>query len=103
MVAGGDTYIGDVLRHLGAVNVAAQMEGRYPTLSGSQISALAPKLILLPDEPFPFQEKHKEELSRYTPRAKIFLVQGEYFSWYGVRMLLAPKYFQEVVSWVCAS
>ncbi|MGQ9863953.1 MAG: helical backbone metal receptor [Bacteroidia bacterium] len=98
MVAGGDTYIGDVLRRLGTTNVAASIEGRYPQLSEAQIAQLAPALIFLSDEPFPFREKHKEEVGRLVPSAQIFLVRGEFFSWYGARMLLAPAYFQEVVS-----
>ena len=33
------------------------------------------------------------------PNAEIRLVDGEYFSWYGSRLLGAPKYFNQLLSY----
>jgi len=52
---------------------------------------------LLSSEPFPFKQKHVEELGLEFPSAKILLVDGEMFSWYGSRLLKAPKYFEELL------
>jgi hypothetical protein len=44
-------------------------------------------LVLLPNEPFPFQEKHVEELATLTrlPRERFRLADGELLSWHGSR------------------
>ena len=59
-----------------------------------QIIELDPEYILLSSEPFPFKEKHIETLREILPKAKIMLVDGRYFSWYGSRLIGAPDYFQ---------
>lgn len=97
MFAGGDTFIGDVLRNLGATNMADQIDaGRYPSLTTASLEALRPDLILLSSEPFPFKEQHVEELKLFLPEAEIRIVDGAYFSWYGSRLLGSTTYFKEV-------
>jgi len=54
--------------------------------------------VLLSSEPYPFRDKHREELQALLPHATIRLVDGEMFSWYGSRLLLAPAYFQNLIS-----
>ena len=49
---------------------------------------------ILSSEPFPFKEKHLAELSVVCPNAKIRLVDGEMFSWYGSRLLRSVDYFR---------
>lgn len=51
-------------------------------------------LILLSSNPFPFSEKHKKEFKKYYPKAKIVLVDGEMFSWFGSRLTKAFTYFK---------
>jgi ABC-type Fe3+-hydroxamate transport system substrate-binding protein len=89
MGAGQDTYIGDVLRRSGYTNVLETLPGRYPVVTPDQLRALAPELVLLSSEPFPFGAAHMEEVQAWLPDADIRLVDGEVFSWYGVRMLKA--------------
>jgi len=48
---------------------------------------------LLSSEPFPFKGNHIQELQAILPKAKIMIVDGEMFSWYGNRMLNAGEYF----------
>ena len=65
---------------------------RYPTLTDDDIREYNPELILLSSEPYPFKEKHIQELHEICPDAKIMLVDGEMFSWYGSRMIHAGEY-----------
>jgi hypothetical protein len=61
------------------------------------LKTLNPDYVFLSSEPFPFKEKHIKELQKNLPHAKILLVDGEMFSWYGSRLLQAPKYFNELM------
>ncbi|MDH4474027.1 MAG: helical backbone metal receptor [Fluviicola sp.] len=92
MAAGKGTFIDDCLTRCGWVNCVS--ETRYPEIDPT---TLQPDLILLSSEPYPFQERHIEELKAFFPSARIELVDGEYFSWYGTRMLGAPDYFMDLL------
>lgn len=91
MWAGGDTFIKDILRRCGFDNV---LEGhdRYPALELDALRELQPELVLLSSEPYPFKEKHIAEVQAALPGARVLLVDGELFSWYGSRLLHAPEY-----------
>ena len=91
MAAGADTFIHDMMLHAGLRNVVTQM--RYPSLTMEEIIALQPAYVLLSSEPFPFKQKHVEEMQASLPDVKIILVDGELFSWYGSRMLQSFDYF----------
>jgi hypothetical protein len=69
------------------------MVDRYPELSLDEVKRLAPEIILLSSEPFPFQQKNIDELRLVFPNTKIIRVDGEMFSWYGSRLLEAADYF----------
>ena len=56
-----------------------------------------PEIILLSSEPFPFKDKHIKEFQKICPSAKIKLVDGEMFSWYGSRLKYASSYFQKLI------
>jgi len=61
-----------------------------------ELQAKAPDVLMLSSEPFPFAAKHVAELQDVLPASKIMLVDGEYFSWYGSRMVAAAKYFRQL-------
>lgn len=86
MSVGHDTYIHDVMSTFGLQNVCAHYI-RYPTMTLDSIQKLSPELLLLSSEPFPFQERHVHDLSKKFPGVAIQLINGEWFSWYGSRML----------------
>lgn len=94
MVAGGDTFINSLLKLNGWENVFENNPGRYPEIKPEELRSLEPDLILLSSEPYPFQEKHVEEMRQICP-AHIELVDGEYFSWYGSRLIPAFDYFKK--------
>lgn len=94
MAAGSGTFIHTLLHRLGFKN-CLENRHRYPELSMDEIRQLNPEIIFLSSEPYPFQEKHQEELWEITP-SKTMLVDGEMFSWYGSRLLKAPAYFNSL-------
>jgi ABC-type Fe3+-hydroxamate transport system substrate-binding protein len=93
MTIGGDTFIQDMLSRCGLVNIFANNH-RYPEITVQQIQEKNPQLVLLSSEPYPFKEKHIEELKFHLPDSKFLLVDGEMFSWYGSRLIKSPAYFQ---------
>ncbi len=98
MAAGKDTFITDMMKRCGLINVFEVEDSRYPEITHLQLQASHVELILLSSEPYPFKEKHIEEIQHYCPHAKILLVDGEMFSWYGSRLLLAPSYFNKLLN-----
>lgn len=97
MAAGRNTFINDLLDRIGLENTAATLDGRYPEVSQEQIVALDPGYVFLSSEPYPFKQQHIEALQALIPRAKVLLVDGEMFSWYGSRMKKAPLYLRGLI------
>lgn len=93
MAAGKNTFINDMLLTNGMTNVITQE--RYPSVTLAELKTLNCDLILLSSEPYPFAEKHIEEIQTAIPDTKIILVDGEMFSWYGSRLVKAVQYFFE--------
>ena len=96
MTVGGGTFINDILSQCGLQNIFADKE-RYPEMSIADLLIANCQLVLLSTEPYPFKQKHIDELQQQLPHTKIILVDGEMFSWYGSRMLLMPQYLQRLV------
>jgi ABC-type Fe3+-hydroxamate transport system substrate-binding protein len=96
MVAGKHNFINDMLQQCGLVN--AFEAARYPEVTISDLVAANPDVLLLSSEPYPFKQKHVNELKELLPNAIIKLVDGEMFSWYGSRMLYAPEYFMKLIN-----
>ena len=92
MVAGGDTFINEMLLHCGLKNVFADCP-RYPQVSAEELADRSPDLIFLSSEPFPYAEKHLDSYRGIVPEARVHLVDGTYFSWYGTRLARAKAYF----------
>ncbi|MNU79678.1 Vitamin B12-binding protein precursor [compost metagenome] len=92
IAAGKNTFIDSMLETLGFEN--AMDQDRYPEVN---LETVNPDLVFLSSEPYPFKEKHLEELQKQFPESQIILVDGEYFSWYGSRLLGAPAYFLELL------
>jgi ABC-type Fe3+-hydroxamate transport system substrate-binding protein len=95
MATGRQTFINDILQRVGFDNVLPE-HTRYPELNETQIKKLNPDLILFSSEPFPFKQKHMEQMQSALPNARCVLVDGEMFSWYGSRLLKAVAYFKKL-------
>jgi len=74
---------------------AGDRDTRYPRVTRSEIIAGNPELILLPSEPFPYTEMHREEvlsLLRETAAVRsgqVYLVDGSLITWHGTRLARA--------------
>jgi ABC-type Fe3+-hydroxamate transport system substrate-binding protein len=91
MTVGGDTYAHDLIRLCGGANVfAEQGDRRYPLVSEEEIVRAAPEVVLLPDEPYRFDDRDSHELQGWDlPAARdrrIHLIDGTWVSWYGPRI-----------------
>jgi ABC-type Fe3+-hydroxamate transport system substrate-binding protein len=92
---GGDTFIHDMMEQVGFQNIFA-LEKRYPQVTLNMLQAARCELLLLSSEPYPFAEKHRAFFQSRLPLTKVVLADGEYFSWYGSRLLQAPDYFKNL-------
>lgn len=101
MLAGTHTFIDHLLTKIGYYNICQDLPeavgSRYPAIRIDEINKLKPDRLFLSSEPFPFNEKHIEELGMMWPDAKVQLVDGEMFSWYGSRLLKSAEYFKNLL------
>jgi ABC-type Fe3+-hydroxamate transport system substrate-binding protein len=102
MVAGADTYIHDVMLRAGGLNAAAELPGRYPKLELAEAMALAPDVVLLPDEPFAFEAAHRADFAPFAAvpavrDARLELLDGKLLSWYGPRIAKALPRLRELL------
>lgn len=93
MTINKQNYISEMLGLSGFINVFSDQTETYPQITDSEIEDLNPEYILLSSEPFPFNEKYQQQFQNKFPNAKVILVDGEMFSWYGSRMIKAFHYF----------
>jgi ABC-type Fe3+-hydroxamate transport system substrate-binding protein len=96
MAAGRGTFINSMLQYCG-LNNAFDLD-RYPEITAGTLAKANPGLIFLSSEPYPFKDKHISEFKAIVPNAKIILVDGEMFSWYGSRLSQAPRYFTSLIN-----
>ena len=94
MAAGNTTFINHLLELNKFENIYGNLE-RYPEVDINNIQLEGdPELVLLSSEPYPFKDEHAFELGRVSHHAKTIFVDGEYFSWYGSRLVKAFDYFK---------
>ncbi len=96
MVAGKNTFINHLLDLNHFKNVFSDVK-RYPEITIESLKERKGlELILLSSEPYPFKEEHISEVNTHVKNARVIFVNGEYFSWYGSRLLKAFDYFIEL-------
>jgi ABC-type Fe3+-hydroxamate transport system substrate-binding protein len=100
MTVSADTYVSALLSDAGGENVFGNRTDRYPPISPDDLRHADPRLVLLSSEPFPFKERHIEELIAVTSFAadRFRLVDGELLSWHGPRTGLGVEYAREVLT-----
>lgn len=96
MVAGKDTFIDHLLQVNKFKNAFSEEASRYPEVTLEMLQENDVDLVLLSTEPFPFREKHKKNFQKEVKKAAVHIVDGEYFSWYGSRLILAFDYFRKL-------
>jgi iron complex transport system substrate-binding protein len=102
MTVGPGTYVDALLTLAGGHNVVATSADRYPQISADTLASAA--RILLSSEPFPFAERHRQELAVATglPIDRFALVDGELLSWHGARTLEGLDYAERALTSTCA-
>ncbi len=96
MAAGKDTFVDAFLALGGGANVVLADEGRYPQVELPDLASRDPDVVFLPDEPYPFEERHAAEIlaamgqagvadARDLPR--VVHVSGDNYCWHGVRLV----------------
>lgn len=96
MCAGGDTFISNMIEHMGWVNVLGNRP-RYPEITLDELADKQTDIVLLSSEPYPFKDAHIAEIKAALPHAEVKLVDGEMMSWYGSRMKLAVGYVGKLI------
>ncbi len=91
ILAGRNTFINELLTLNRFKNNLTQPLSRYPEITIDKLKKT--ELILLSTEPYPFKESDVILLTQRTG-VKVKLVDGEYFSWYGSRLIKAFGYFK---------
>ncbi|MEO8932907.1 MAG: helical backbone metal receptor [Xanthomarina sp.] len=93
MVAANNNFI-DALLSVGKFENHFQDLERYPEIELEKDIDDTVDVIMLSTEPFPFKEPHVEAMKMKFPKAKVLLVDGELFSWYGSRLAKSFQYFK---------
>jgi ABC-type Fe3+-hydroxamate transport system substrate-binding protein len=101
-----DTYAHDVLRMLGYNNIFASAGERYPMTTLEHALELRPDIVILPDEPYEFDESDVTEVKAAMPPAlsrRVLIVSGRDLHWYGVHMVRGLKSLAERMARVRAA
>ena len=106
MTINHDTYVDDVLKTCGGENIFRDQPERYPTVTPAEMADLKPDVILLPDEPFPFGEKHLKDFHAFPDvpavcAGRVILLDGKVLSWYGPRIAESLKILTSTVLTGC--
>jgi ABC-type Fe3+-hydroxamate transport system substrate-binding protein len=87
MAAGGQTHIDAVMAEVGLANVLADRPDYFEIELGD-LAAKEPRLVLLPDEPFPFTHHSAWSVAAagvVGDRRSAMLLDGKLLGWYGTR------------------
>jgi len=98
MSLNGTTYGSSMLAAIGIENVFAGVTDRYPQVELDAVAAMAPDVVLLPDEPYAFSERHVPEVHAALPGARVVLVDGRDLFWWGIRTPAAIERLRKVMS-----
>jgi ABC-type Fe3+-hydroxamate transport system substrate-binding protein len=92
MSIGANTFGSRLLEAIGISNVCNEMESNYPELDLSTVAELRPDLIIVPSEPYEFDDAHLEEFTDIAPAVR---VDGRDLFWWGARTPEAIKRLHE--------
>lgn len=96
MVAANQTFINHLLELNNFKNIFDE-KIRYPEITLAELQNVENlDCIFLSSEPYPFKERDVKDLQQKSIHQQIKIVDGEYFSWYGSRLLKAFDYFLEL-------
>jgi hypothetical protein len=91
---------------LGYNNIYASAGERYPVTTLEEAVERRPDIVILPDEPYPFDEADVAEVKALVPPAlsrRVLIVGGRDLHWYGVHMVTGLKSLAERMARVRAA
>jgi ABC-type Fe3+-hydroxamate transport system substrate-binding protein len=91
-----ETFIHHILEEVLGFENSLSEYTRYPEVT--DLKSCETDYIFLSSEPYPFKEKHVKEIQELNPNANVKVVDGEYFSWYGSRLMGAAVYFKTLIA-----
>lgn len=84
MAIGPATYGASLLDAMG-IEVISFGDTAYPTVGLDDVAAARPDVVLVPSEPYEFNDQHLGEIARSVPAADVVRVDGQDLFWWGVR------------------
>jgi iron complex transport system substrate-binding protein len=89
MTVSDETYVADLIRLAGGVNVFGSEPARYPTVSPGDARNRSADVQVFPSEPYPFsEERHGAAIARaFGPATRRVFVDGDDYCWHGARTL----------------
>ena len=99
MTVNADTYPSAILEQAGGQNVFGGDADRFPAFELAALIEANPDQVYLCTEPFPFEQKHIDELAAATGFApsRFHIAVGEYLSWHGSRTPAGVDYARALV------
>jgi ABC-type Fe3+-hydroxamate transport system substrate-binding protein len=98
MTVSDDTYVADLLRLGGGVNVFGREADRYPKTTPAESIARGAAVHFLPSEPFPFRREKHEALTAevFGAQSTRLFVEGDDYCWHGARTLHGLQAMQDL-------
>lgn len=93
MAVGKETFI-DYMLSINRFKNYFHNQSRYPEIDMKNAYKDV-DLVMLSSEPYPFKKEHFVTAKNTFPKAKVVLIDGEMFSWYGSRLIKAYSYFKK--------
>ena len=94
-----DTFAHAMVTAAGGENAGADLSERYPVVDAVTLGRLRPELVLLPSEPYRFQERDRADvealLGTAGARVPIRFVHGQALTWYGPRIDWGLRHLRE--------
>jgi ABC-type Fe3+-hydroxamate transport system substrate-binding protein len=91
---GTDTFAGDLMRCAGLPPVRIGDDERYPRATLRDIRSASPQVVLLPDEPYTFEEADADVFRAWTNA--VVRCSGQPLFWWGPRTPAALRWLREV-------
>lgn len=96
MTISEDTYISRTLALAGLRSMGGRIDVRYPVIDFAETLMKEVDVVLLSSEPYPFKQKHVEEVRALTGEwpVQVTTIDAEMVSWYGPRAIPGLRYLE---------
>ena len=99
MTINRETYGSSLLSLAGIENVFGDRSESYPEITVDEAKLRRPDAVLAPSEPYPFSERHRQELEQVAP---VRFVDGQDLFWWGARTADAAARFAQLAAEVAS-